>query len=89
MTSEYTVFLFQNAILTGLILSSPILGIILFIGILCSLFQASTQINEQNLSFIPKIVSVFFSIFFFGPWMLQYILEYIKNIFMILPDIIQ
>lgn len=89
MTTDYTVVLFKNAILTGLILSSPILGMVVFVGTFFGLLQASTQINEQNLSFIPKIVSVFFSVLFFGPWMLEYILEYIKSIFMILPNIIQ
>ncbi|WP_343126590.1 flagellar biosynthetic protein FliQ [Buchnera aphidicola] len=81
--------LVQNSMKIAIILSSPILLSLLLIGLLINIVQVSTQINEQTLSFIPKILVIFFSGFFFGSWMLKYILDYIVYIFHNIPVMIQ
>ncbi len=62
-------------------LTGPILGIGLIIGLIVSVFQATTQIQEQTLAFIPKIVAVIVALLFFGPWMLATLLGFSASIF--------
>ncbi|NIH16747.1 MAG: flagellar biosynthesis protein FliQ [Buchnera aphidicola (Periphyllus lyropictus)] len=80
--------IFFDASKTLLMLSSPILLSVLLSGLVISIFQAATQINEQTLSFIPKVISVLFVLFFLGPWMLRIIINYIDNLFNNMPLII-
>jgi flagellar biosynthesis protein FliQ len=61
----------------------------LFVGIAVSIFQATTQIQEPTLAFIPKIVSVFVAIAIFGPWMLRMITQFTNNLFAQLPNLIK
>jgi len=62
--------------------------IALAVGLLVSIFQAMTQIQEQTLAFIPKILAVFISLVVFGPWMLTLLLDYTRDLFQQLPRII-
>ncbi len=62
-------------------LTAPILGIGLLIGLLVSIFQATTQIQEQTLAFVPKIIAVIVGLLFFGPWMLATLLGFSSSIF--------
>jgi len=64
-----------------LILSLPMLLIALFIGLIVAIFQATTQIQEQTLAFVPKILGVFGILMFAGPWILQKLVEYTMGIF--------
>ncbi len=84
MTERDVIVIAQQAIYTGLMIAAPILGFGLIVGLLVAIFQATTQINEQSLVFIPKILTVIAVILIFGPWMLQKItdftLELYKNI---------
>lgn len=68
----------QTALKTALLISAPVLGAALAIGIVVSLFQAVTQINEQTLSFLPKILAVLAALVFFGPWMLTQLSDYAR-----------
>ncbi len=68
-----------------LLISAPMLGLGLLVGLAVSVFQATTSIQEQTLAFIPKIVAVFVAILVFGPWMLRLMVEYVTNIFVNLP----
>ena len=61
------------------------LGLGLAVGLLVSVFQATTSIQEATLAFIPKIIAVFVAILIFGPWMLSILVEYFTNIFVNLP----
>ncbi|CCF13952.1 flagellar biosynthetic protein FliQ [Brevibacillus laterosporus GI-9] len=70
----------QSSVYTILIVLAPILGIALLVGLMVSIFQATTQIQEQTLAFIPKIVAVFLSLLIFGPWMLRIVIEFTANI---------
>jgi len=81
MTNEMVISIAEQAIWTILIVSAPLLGIALGAGLLVSIFQATTSIQEQTLAFVPKIIAVFVGIIFFGPWMLSHLLSYMNNVF--------
>lgn len=70
-------------------LTGPILGFGLAIGLLVSMFQATTQIQEQTLAFVPKIAAVIFALLVFGPWMLGTLLDFSQEIFANLNSFIQ
>ena len=81
MSENFVVQLFQQAVYTILIVASPMLGFGLLVGLLVSIFQATTQIQEQTLAFIPKIIAVLLSVVIFGPWMLSHLLDFTQSIF--------
>ncbi len=68
--------------------AAPLLLVALVTGLIISILQAATQINEMTLSFIPKIIAVFVAIIVAGPWMLNLLLDYMRNLFTNLPYII-
>lgn len=88
MTPDMVINLAKQAIYTIMIISAPMLLIALAVGLLVSVFQAMTQIQEQTLAFIPKILAVFISVVIFGPWMLTILLDYTRNLFQSLPQLI-
>ena len=88
MTPEAVMYLGRQAIEVTLLLSAPLLLAALFIGLIVSLFQAATQINEATLSFIPKLVGIFLMLILAGPWMLQLIVDYIRQLFERIPQLI-
>jgi len=71
----------QDAVLTILTVSLPLLGIGLVVGLLISILQATTQINEQTIVFVTKILSVFGALILFGPWMLTQLQEFTLRIY--------
>lgn len=71
----------REAILKTITVSAPILMIALIIGLLVSIFQTVTSIQDQTLAFVPKILAVFISIVIFGPWMLNQLLELINLLY--------
>lgn len=81
MTERDVIAIAQQAIYTGLIIATPILGFGLVVGLLVAIFQATTQINEQSLVFIPKILTVVVVILIFGPWMLQKITDFTLQLY--------
>lgn len=85
MTEQLAMQFVQDAITTTLLLSAPPLGFALVVGLVISVFQAVTQINEMTLSFVPKILAVFISLVVFGPWMLNTMLTYTHAVFSYLP----
>jgi len=87
MTPEYVVSIGRQAIETTLLVAAPMLLAALVIGLVISIFQAATQINEQTMTFIPKIVGVFVALLLFAPWMLQKLSSFIGMIFSQLPTI--
>lgn len=89
MTVEYVMTLFYEATKIGLMISAPLLLSVLFTGLIISLLQAVTQVNEQTLSFIPKLISILITIIILGPWMLGIMSDYIKTIFYNIPLIIR
>lgn len=71
----------RGAIFHVLILATPLLGAGLLVGLLVSILQATTQIQEQTLAFIPKIIAILLSLLLFGPWMLTVMVDYVKDMF--------
>lgn len=81
MTAEMVIGLARNAMETTLLISAPLLISGLVIGLLVSIFQAVTQIQEMTLTFIPKIVAVFLALLIFFPWMLEIMTAFTTNMF--------
>jgi flagellar biosynthetic protein FliQ len=75
----------HQGLLMLLMVSAPILGVVLVVGLLVSIFQAATQINEATLSFVPKIVAAVVVLAVAGPWMLTTLVEYLQRTLMALP----
>jgi flagellar biosynthesis protein FliQ len=80
MTEEMVIAIAEQAIWIVLIVSGPLLLIALVVGLMVSIFQATTSIQEQTLAFVPKIVAVLVAIIFFGPWMISQITSYVFDI---------
>lgn len=78
----------RQAIEVTLLISAPPLVAALVIGLVISIFQAATQINESTLQFVPKLVAMFLVMVLFGPWMLQYLIDYIQRLFGSIPQLI-
>ena len=75
----------QEALWTLLMVSAPVLGVVLVVGLLISLFQAVTQINESTLTFIPKLVAAMLVFALAGPWMLNVLIDYIRRTIEAIP----
>ena len=81
MTPDFAINMCRKAVETILLVSAPMLLAGMIIGLLISIFQAATQINEQTLSFIPKIVAVFLTLLIFGPWIIRILTAFTVGIF--------
>ncbi|CAI0708521.1 Flagellar biosynthetic protein FliQ [Serratia quinivorans] len=88
MTPESVMALGTEAMKVALALAAPMLLAALISGLVVSLLQAATQINEMTLSFIPKILAVVATIVIAGPWMLNLLLDYMRTLFTNLPNLI-
>ena len=86
MSSELVIQLAQEALMMVMLVSAPMLGLGLIVGLSVSIFQATTSIQEQTLAFIPKIIAVFVAILIFGPWMLRLMVEFVTGIIVNLPQ---
>nr|WP_106784219.1 flagellar biosynthesis protein FliQ [Lysinibacillus timonensis] len=80
MTEEMVISIAEQAIWMVLVVSGPLLLIALVVGLIVSIFQATTSIQEQTLAFVPKIVAVLVAIIFFGPWMISQLTSYVFSI---------
>jgi flagellar biosynthetic protein FliQ len=81
MDENGIIYIAQEALKVILYVSAPILVISMVVGLIISIFQATTQIQEQTLTFVPKILSVIAAIAIFGSWMIKVLIEYTQNIF--------
>jgi flagellar biosynthetic protein FliQ len=89
MTEDMVIKLTQEAMKTTAILSAPILVSTLVIGLVVSVFQAITQINEASLTFIPKMIVVAIVLVLVGPWMLDVLTQYTTNLFESITTIVR
>ncbi len=89
MTPESVMTLGRQAMEVTLMISAPMLLTSLVVGLLVSIFQAATQINESTLSFIPKLLAVFAALIISGPWVLSIILDYMHKMFSGIPAMVQ
>jgi flagellar biosynthetic protein FliQ len=81
--------IFKEAITVVIEVSAPVLLIGLAVGLVVSIFQAMTQINEQTLVFIPKILSILLSLLFFGSWMLTRLTEFTLRVFASISTLVE
>ncbi len=88
MGNEAVLEITNQAMRVSLMLAAPMMIGALVVGVLISLFQAVTQINEQTLSFIPKILVIAAAMVFFAPWMLETITEFTREIFLRIPEMV-
>jgi flagellar biosynthetic protein FliQ len=88
MTPESVMTMGRHAMEVTLMIAAPMLLVALLIGLVVSIFQAATQINEMTLSFIPKLVGIFVALVVAGPWMLTIILDYMREMFTSIPGMI-
>ncbi len=89
MENEFVIEVISQAIKVTLMMSAPMLIGALLVGILVSIFQAVTQINEQTLSFIPKILVIVAALVIFSPWMMETIVTYTRDLFISIPEIVR
>ncbi|VVE70627.1 flagellar biosynthetic protein FliQ [Pandoraea captiosa] len=78
----------HQAMQVCLLLAAPLLIVALVSGLLVSLFQAATQINEMTLSFIPKLLAVFITLVVAGPWMLNLMVDYMRQLLTGIPGLV-
>ncbi len=81
MTTDFVIYISQQAFTTAFYILLPILGAGMIIGLLIGIFQAATQINEMTLTFVPKIVLMFLVIFLLLPWFLNLMMDFTVEIF--------
>ena len=86
MDSAQVFSIAQNALNTMLVVAAPVLLVVLLVGILVSIFQAATQINEATLTFVPKLLAVITVMGLAGPWMLTTLVEYLRSVLLSLPS---
>lgn len=88
MTPQTVMELGRQALEITLLVSAPLLMAALVTGLIVSIFQAATQINESTLSFIPRLIAMFITLIIAGPWMLQLMVDYIRRVFESIPGLI-
>ncbi len=89
MTEEYIVHLFREAFYTMLLVSAPILLVSLIVGLVISIFQAATSIQEFTLAFVPKIIAVAVVIVLALPWMMDVMVSFTLNLFQQIPTLVR
>jgi flagellar biosynthesis protein FliQ len=85
MTPQQVLDAGQQGLMLMLLVSAPLLAVVLVVGLMVSIFQAATQINESTLSFVPKVVAAVAMLAFAGPWMLQTLVEYLQRTLQSIP----
>lgn len=88
MTPEFVINLGSEAIKLALMVSLPLLGVGLVVGLLVAVFQATTQVQEMTLSFVPKIVAVLLTLLVASPWIIQKLANFTSNLIINIPKII-
>lgn len=88
MTPQTVLSIGQQALELTMLLSAPLLGAALITGLVVSIFQAATQINEMTLSFIPKLLAIFAALVATGPWMLTVMTDFMRRLFTAIPSLI-
>lgn len=88
MTPTTVIEIGRGAIEVTLMVALPLFLIALAVGLIISIFQAATQINEATLSFVPKLVAIFITLIAAGPWMLSVLTDYIRRLYESIPTLI-
>jgi len=86
MTLDSAVELGRTAVMMGLLIGTPVLLTAIVVGLVISILQAVTQIQDQTLSFVPKIIAMFVAVMYLLPWILQQLTEYSTTLFRDIPN---
>ncbi|MCU0846951.1 MAG: flagellar biosynthesis protein FliQ [Spirochaetes bacterium] len=87
MTDALIIKIMRESLMTIMIVSAPMLGVGMFVGLVVSIFQTTTSIQEQTLTFVPKIIAIFAAMIIFGSWMIRTLVNYTNNIFMLIEKV--
>lgn len=88
MESQQVLTIARDGLLTLLIVCGPITLVVLAVGLVVSIFQAATQINEATLSFVPKLLAAFATLGLAGPWMMSTLVDYIRSVLESIPTVV-
>jgi flagellar biosynthetic protein FliQ len=88
MDPQQVLTICRDGLLTLLTVCGPIVLVVLVVGLIVSIFQAATQINEQTLSFVPKLLAAFATLAVAGPWMIATLVEYIQSVLQSIPNVV-
>jgi flagellar biosynthetic protein FliQ len=88
MNPQTVIALGQNAVEMTLLVAAPMLLSALVVGLIVSVFQAATQINEMTLSFIPKLVAIFAALIVSGPWLITLMTDYMRRLILSIPTMV-
>lgn len=88
MNSEAVMSMTYAAMKLALFMAGPILLVTLIVGLVISIFQAATQVNEMTLSFIPKLLAVGITVVLLGPWLITTMVDYMQNLFAQIPGLV-
>ena len=88
MTPGIVIDIGRHAVELTLMISAPLFVAALAVGLLVSIFQAATQINEATLSFVPKVVAIFLTLILAGPWMITVMTDYVRRLYEAIPGLI-
>jgi len=89
MDMGLVIYIFRNSIMQLIILSLPVLLIGMLVGLVISVIQATTSLQEQTLTFVPKIIAILMTIIFLGPWMLTSMQEFTMKIILMIPQMVR
>ncbi|KJS87505.1 MAG: flagellar biosynthesis protein FliQ [Peptococcaceae bacterium BICA1-8] len=87
MTQDYIIYIAKEAVYTVLLIAGPLLTGSILIGLTVSIFQATTQIQEQTLTFVPKLIVILALVVVTGPWMLNVLIDFTINLFEVIPKL--
>jgi len=87
MTDVLVLKILRETLMTILLVSAPILGVGMVVGLIVSIIQTTTSIQEQTLTFVPKIIAIFLTIILFGSWMIRVLVNYTNNIFLLIEKL--
>ncbi|MDC7235752.1 MAG: flagellar biosynthesis protein FliQ [Spirochaetales bacterium] len=85
MSIGFVVTLLRNSVVQTLIIASPVLLVAMTIGLIISIFQATTSIQDQSLTFVPKILAIFATLGLLGAWMFNSLINYTETLFQLIP----
>ncbi|MFA6170692.1 MAG: flagellar biosynthesis protein FliQ [Candidatus Margulisiibacteriota bacterium] len=89
MSQDFVTQIIYQAVNVCLLVSMPAIGIGLLVGFMISLFQAVTQIQEQTLTFVPKVIAVLLMIVFTSPWMISMMIDFTVTLWSAIPNMVQ
>ena len=83
------VYVFRTSVFQVILLAMPVLLIGMLVGLIISIIQATTQLQEQTLSFVPKIIAILVTLIFLGPWMITSLNEFTRNLISMIPQVVR